>query len=78
MLQENTTTIKTLRCVGQLLYKNMVLVSEDKLAELIRKANKYDWLKGFDIEDVFSYGAYYKYDDMSTDEIIEDVLPDLQ
>ena len=67
----------------------MVQVSEDKLAELIRKANKYDWLKGFDIEDMlsdykdvsmmdYSGGAYYKYDDMSTDEIIEDVLPDLQ
>lgn len=67
----------------------MVQVNEDKLAELIRKANKYDWLKGFDIEDMlsdykdvsmidYSYGAYYKYDYMSTDEIIEDVLPDLQ
>ena len=46
-------------------------------------------VSGFDIEDMLSnykdvsmvdhsYGAYYKYDDMSTDEIIEDVLPDLQ
>ena len=67
----------------------MVQVNEDKLAELIRKANKYDWLKVFDIEDVlsdykgvsmmdYSDGAYYEYDDMTTDEIIEDVLPDLQ
>lgn len=67
----------------------MVQVNEDKLAELIRKANKYDWLKGFDIEDMlsdykdvsmmdYSGGAYYKYDDMPICEIIEDVLPDLQ
>lgn len=67
----------------------MVQVSEDKLAELIRKTNKYDWLKNFDIEDVlsdykdvsmmdYSDGAYYKYDDMPICEIMEDVLPDLQ
>ena len=52
-------------------------------------ANKYSCLKGFDIEDVlsdykdvsmmdYSDGAYYKYDYKTTDEIIEDVLPDLQ
>lgn len=67
----------------------MVQVNEDKLAELIKKANKYDWLKDFDIEDVlydykhvcmmdYSGGAYYKYDDMPICEIMEDVLPDLQ
>ena len=67
----------------------MVQVNEDKLAELIKKANKYDWLKNFDIEDVlsdskdvcmmdYSDGAYYKYDDMTTDEIIESELPYLQ
>ena len=89
MLQENTTTIRTLRCRGQLLYKNMVQVNEDKLAELIRKANKYDWLKGFDIEDMlsdykdvsmmdYSDGAYYQYDDMPICEIIENELPYLQ
>ena len=67
----------------------MVQVNEDKLAELVKMANKYKWLRGFDIEDVlyvhknismidYSDGAYYKYDDMATNEIIEDVLPDLQ
>lgn len=67
----------------------MVQVNEEKLAELIKKANKYDWLKNFDIEydlsdfkDVcmidYSDGAYYKYDAMTTDEIIEDALPKLQ
>lgn len=67
----------------------MVQVNEDKLAELIRKANKYDWLKEFDIEEVlsdckdislmdYSGGAYYRYDDMPICEIMEDVLPDLQ
>ena len=67
----------------------MVQVNEEKLAELIKMANKYKWLKGFDIEDVlydckgvcmmdYSDGAYYKYDDLSTDEIIEDALPKLQ
>lgn len=66
-----------------------VQVNEDKLAELIRKANKYDWLKNFDIEDVlsdakdvclmdYSDGAYYKYDDMPIYKIIEEALPDLQ
>ena len=56
----------------------MVQVNEEKLAELIKMANKYKWLKGFDIEDVlydckgvcmmdYSDGAYYKYDDLSTD-----------
>lgn len=67
----------------------MVQVDEEKLAELVKMANKYSWLKGFDIEDVlsdykdvsmmdYSDGAYYKYDYKTTDEIIEDVLPDLQ
>ena len=66
-----------------------VRVNEDKLAELIRKANKYNWLKRLGAEDVLSEhkgislmdytdGDYYQYDDMPIYQIMEDVLPDLQ
>lgn len=62
----------------------MVQIEEKKLAELIWKANKFEWLNQLNVEDIFdekgislgnsTYGGYYKYDRMSDKEIIEDYL----
>lgn len=68
----------------------MVQIEEKKLAELIRKANKFEWLNEFEwlnqlnVEDLFdengvlvdesTYNEYYKYDNMSDKEVIEDYL----
>ena len=62
----------------------MVQVEEKKLAELIKKAYKFEWLNQLNVEDLFdekgialgdsTYNEYYKYDDMSDKEVIEDYL----
>lgn len=62
----------------------MIQIGEDKLADLIRKANKFEWLNQLSVEDRFdekgislidsTNGGYYKYDDMSDKEVIEDYL----
>lgn len=62
----------------------MIQIGEDKLADLIRKANKFEWLSQLSVEDRFdekgislidsTNGGYYKYDDMSDKEVIEDYL----
>lgn len=62
----------------------MIQIGEDKLADLIRKANKFKWLSQLSVEDRFdekgislidsTNGGYYKYDDMSDKEVIEDYL----
>ena len=62
----------------------MVQVEEKKLAELIKKAYKFEWLTQLNVEDLFdekgislgdsTYNEYYKYDDMSDKEVIEDYL----
>ena len=62
----------------------MVQVEEKKLAELIKKAYKFEWLNQLKVEDLFdekgislgdsTYNEYYKYDDMSDKEVIEDYL----
>ena len=62
----------------------MVQVEEKKLAELIKKAYKFEWLNQSNVEDLFdekgislgdsTYNEYYKYDDMSDKEVIEDYL----
>lgn len=62
----------------------MVQIEEEKLANLIRKANKFEWLNQLNVEDIFdekgislidsTNRGYYKYDDMSDKEVIEDYL----
>lgn len=68
----------------------MVQVEESILAELIKKAHKFEWLNEWewlnelDVEDLFDengvaaeksdYNEYYKYDDMSDEKVIEDYL----
>lgn len=62
----------------------MIQIEEDKLADLIRKANKFEWLNQLSVEDRFdekgislidsTNGGYYKYDNMSDKKVIEDYL----
>lgn len=62
----------------------MIQIEEGKLADLIRKANKFEWLSQLSVEDRFdekgislidsTNGGYYKYDDMSNKKVIEDYL----
>lgn len=68
----------------------MVQIEESRLAELIKKAHKFEWLNEsewlnqLDVEDLFDengvvleesdYNEYYKYDDMSDEKVIEDYL----
>ena len=62
----------------------MVQIEEERLANLIRKTNKFEWLDHLNVEDLFdkegislgdsTYNGYYKYDDMSDKEVIEDYL----
>lgn len=66
----------------------MIQVEEKKLAELIRKADKFEWLNQLNVEDMFdeegisiidnTNGAYYKYDNMSDKEVIEDYLYNME
>ena len=62
----------------------MVQIDEERLAKLIRQANKFSWLSYIGVEDILdekdisigdrTNGDYYKYDDMSDKEVIEDYL----
>lgn len=62
----------------------MVQVEEKRLAELLRKANKFEWLNQLNVEDIFDEKGislidstnrdYYKYDNMSDKEVIENYL----
>lgn len=62
----------------------MIQIEEGKLADLIRKANKFKWLNQLSVEDRFdkkgislidsTNGGYYKYDSMSDKKVIEDYL----
>lgn len=60
----------------------MIQIEEKKLAELIKKAYKFEWLNQLNVEDLFdekgislgesTYNEYYKYDDMSDEKVIKD------
>lgn len=62
----------------------MIQIDEERLAELIRKADKFEWLTYIGVEDILDEkgislmdstgGGYYKYDDMPDKEVIEDYL----
>lgn len=62
----------------------MIQIEEGKLADLIRKANKFEWLSQLSVEDRFdekgislidsTNGGYYEYDGMSNKKVIEDYL----
>ncbi len=62
----------------------MIQIDEERLAELIRKADKFEWLTYIGVEGILDEkgislmdstgGDYYKYDDKSDKEVIEDYL----
>ena len=62
----------------------MIQIDEERLAELIRKADKFEWLTYIGVEDILDEkdislmdstgGDYYKYDDMPDKEVVEDYL----
>lgn len=66
---------------------NYIKVNEEKLANLIRDAHKFNCLKYIGIDDLLdengislgerTAGSYYEYDDMPDEEVIEEYIDSL-